>query len=82
MDAKKHTKNWLKRPRITSLNEVNDRLPRKVGVVTVNHFNQNFLGLSMVDEDYDQLDAMDKGNVEMHPVTFPTVTFCVVKCNL
>lgn len=39
----------------------------------IRHIKENMPGLSMVDEDYGQLEAMDKESVEMYPVTFPAV---------
>lgn len=39
----------------------------------INHIKENMPSLSMVDEDYGQLEALDRDNVDMYPITFPAV---------
>ena len=39
----------------------------------INHIKESMPSLSMVDEDYGQLEAIDKDNMETYPVTFPCV---------
>lgn len=39
----------------------------------INHIKENMPSLSLVDEDYGQLEAIDKEGVDMYPVTFPCV---------
>lgn len=39
----------------------------------INHISENMPSLSMVDEDYGQLEALDKENVDNYPLTFPAV---------
>lgn len=37
------------------------------------HIKENMPMLSLVDEDYGQLEALDNTNVDMYPITFPAV---------
>ncbi len=37
------------------------------------HIAQNLPGLSLVDEDYGQLEALDNAKVDMYPLTYPAV---------
>ncbi len=37
------------------------------------HIKENMPELSLVDEDYGQLEALDKSEVDMYPITFPAV---------
>jgi hypothetical protein len=39
----------------------------------IEHISKNIDGLSVVDEDYGQLEAIDNDNVDMYPLTFPAV---------
>ena len=39
----------------------------------INHIKESMPSLSLVDEDYGQLEAIDKENVDTYPVTFPCV---------
>ena len=39
----------------------------------INHIKEYMPSLSMVDEDYGQLEAIDKDDVDTYPVTFPCV---------
>lgn len=39
----------------------------------INHIKENMPSLSLVDEDYGQLEAIDKENMQTYPVTFPCV---------
>lgn len=39
----------------------------------INHIKENMPSLSMVDEDYGQLEAIDKEDMDTYPVTFPAV---------
>ena len=39
----------------------------------INHIKESMPSLSMVDEDYGQLEAIDKDDVDTYPVTFPCV---------
>lgn len=39
----------------------------------ISHIKENMPSLSMVDEDYGQLEAIDNNNVDMYPITFPAV---------
>lgn len=39
----------------------------------IEHISRNIAGLSVVDEDYGQLEALDNENVDMYPLTFPAV---------
>lgn len=39
----------------------------------INHIKENMPSLSLVDEDYGQLEAIDKEDVDTYPVTFPCV---------
>lgn len=39
----------------------------------INHIKENMPYLSLVDEDYGQLEAIDKDNIDTYPVTFPCV---------
>lgn len=39
----------------------------------IDHIRENMPSLSMVDEDYGQLEAVDKGDMQTYPVTFPCV---------
>lgn len=39
----------------------------------INHIKENMPSLSLVDEDYGQLEAIDKEDMQTYPVTFPCV---------
>ena len=39
----------------------------------INHIKENMPSLSMVDEDYGQLEAIDKVDMDTYSVTFPAV---------
>ena len=39
----------------------------------IEHISKNIAVLSVVDEDYGQLEALDNENVDMYPLTFPAV---------
>ena len=39
----------------------------------INHIKENMPSLSLVDEDYGQLEAIDKEGMQTYPVTFPCV---------
>lgn len=39
----------------------------------INHIKENMPSLSLVDEDYGQLEAIDKEDMDTYPVTFPCV---------
>lgn len=39
----------------------------------INHVRENMPQLSLVDEDYGQLEALDRDDADMYPVTFPAV---------
>ncbi|MDY5688031.1 MAG: hypothetical protein SPF90_06250 [Bacteroidaceae bacterium] len=39
----------------------------------INHIKESMPSLSLVDEDYGQLEAIDKEDVDTYPVTFPCV---------
>ena len=39
----------------------------------IEHISKNMPGLSVVDEDYGQLEALDNDSVDMYPLTFPAV---------
>ena len=39
----------------------------------INHIKESMPSLSLVDEDYGQMEAIDKEDVDTYPVTFPCV---------
>ena len=39
----------------------------------INHIKENMPSLSLVDEDYGQLEAIDKEDMQTYPVTFPCI---------
>lgn len=39
----------------------------------INHIKEGMPSLSLVDEDYGQLEAIDKDNMDTYPITFPCV---------
>lgn len=47
----------------------------------ISHIKENMPDLSTVDEDYGQLEALDKDNVDMYPLTFPAVLIDAPECD-
>ena len=47
----------------------------------ISHIKENMPYLSTVDEDYGQLEALDKEDVDMYPITFPAVLLDVPECD-
>lgn len=46
----------------------------------IKHIADNMPALSLVDEDYGQLEALDKDDVDMYPITFPAVLIETPEC--
>lgn len=46
----------------------------------ISHIKENMSSLSLVDEDYGQLEAIDKEDVDMYPITFPAVLIDAPEC--
>ena len=46
----------------------------------INHIKESMPSLSLVDEDYGQLEAIDKEDVDTYPVTFPCVLIDIFLC--
>lgn len=47
----------------------------------IDHIKENMPSLSLVDEDYGQLEAIDKEDVDTYPVTFPACSSTSLKQN-
>ncbi|TGX82999.1 hypothetical protein E5358_04885 [Palleniella muris] len=45
------------------------------------HIKESMPSLSLVDEDYGQLEALDKDNIDMYPLTFPAVLIDAPECD-